>query len=361
MEPILYLLGFNVCLLVALFSRGQLIRKARNRFAFKGIAIVASAVFMLGLVAAPVHAAVLVEYYHSNGPVRPWDIACDVSANRAFFTEPGANRIGLIEWGPARFTWWVIPSVGSGPYGISLGPEIATDQGTFVWFTEETKSKIGRLNPLTGEIIEWDTLTSGSAPRGIWVDAKNKTVWFTEYLGNRIGSLTYLPGIGWKMAEYSQPGMNAPESILVDKDGVVWFTENGGSRISRFNPAFGEFTRYQLSDAFSSPWGIAYDKDGFIWFTSTGGNKIGRLNWWKNQTIGWTITTDGSQPHEIQVDQDYNVWFTEFAGGKIGKFVLGVNTFYEYPTPTPGSQPHGLCVQEPGTVAFTEAQSNRIG
>ena len=360
MEPMVGFAGFNLCMILLLFVMRRL-RDRTMRLWLRGIGLTASAVFLVGLLVAPVSAAVIAEYWHGPNPARPWEVACDVSANRAFYTAQMSNRIGLVEWGAGKFTEWTIPTAGSSPWGIALGPEISTDTGTFVWFTESVGGKIGRLNPITGEFVEW-SVSSGSEPHDIAVDRERLTVWFTEFTGNKIGKLWYEGGSGWKLAEYALPtlpqSVTGPEHIVVDKDGIVWFTAYGSNHVVRFNPFKGEFTAYSVPNA---PRGIAVDKDGFIWFTSTGLTLICRLDWWKNQTLYWKVPTDGCSPSQLIVDQDYNVWFTEFASAKIGKFVPGTGNFYEYPTPTPGSQPYGICMHSSDTIVFTEAQSNRLG
>ena len=358
MESIVGFIGFNVCMFLALFATGRL-KCPRSKFWFRGLSLVASSAFLIGLLIPPVSAAMIAEYWHSTGPARPWEVACDVSANRAFYTAQMSNRIGLVEWGAGKFTEWTIPTPGSNPWGIALGPEIYTDTGTFVWFTESVGSKIGRLNPVTGEFVEWRTTTPAAEPRDIAIDRPRLTVWFTEFMVNQIGKLTYVGGVGWQMTEYPIPSaIRGPHHLAVDSDGIVWFTAIGSYHVARFNPWKGEFTGYLVP---SSPNGVTFDQDGFVWFTSIGTNMICRLNWWRNETVGWVVPTGGSSPSQIVVDQDRNVWFTEFATSKIGKFVPGTANFHEYPTPTPGGQPYGICIHSSDTIVFTEAQTNRLG
>jgi streptogramin lyase len=362
LETIIGFVGLNASMLLLLFVARRL-KCPRRMLWLRGLGLVASVAFLIGLLIAPVSAAVITEYWYGPGPARPWEVACDVSANRAFYTAQMSNRIGLVEWGSGKFTEWTIPTSGGNPWGITLGPEISTDTGTFAWFTESVGSKIGRLNPITGEIVEW-AVTAGSEPHDIAIDRTRLIVWFTEYMTTggsyKIGKLTYVSGVGWRMTEYPVPsGIANPSHITVDNEGIVWFTAYGSSAVVRFNPFKGEFTTYQVP---SAPKGITFDKDGFIWFTSSGPvNSICRLNWWKNETIYWQIPTSGCDPSEIVIDQDFNVWFTEFATAKIGKFVPGTGDFYEYPTPTAGSQPYGICIQSSDTIVFTEPQANRLG
>jgi len=358
LEALVAYAGFNVSMFLVLFASAKL-RSSKATMWTKRIGLITSATFLIGISTTSVYGAVVGEYWHSTGPARPWEVACDVSANRAFYTAQMSNRIGLVEWGAGKFTEWTIPTQGSNPWGIALGPEIYTDTGTFVWFTESVGSKIGRLSPITGEFVEWRTTTPAAEPRDIAVDRTRLTVWFTEFMVNQIGKLTYVGQVGWQMTEYLlPPAIRGPHHLTVDSDGIVWFTALGSYHVARFNPWKGEFTGYSVP---SSPNGITFDQDGFAWFTSIGTNMICRLNWWRNETVGWVVPTGGSSPSQIVVDQDRNVWFTEFATSKIGKLVPGTANFHEYPTPTPGGQPYGICIHSSDTIVFTEAQANRLG
>jgi streptogramin lyase len=356
--------GFNICMILVLFVAAKL-RHAKARLWVRGLSLAASATFLIGLLISPVSAAMITEYWYGPNPARPWEIACDTSANQAFYTAQMSNRIGLVQWGASKFYEWNIPTDGANPWGIALGPEIATDQGTFVWFTEAARAKIARLNPITGEFVEWPTLTAASEPLDIVIDRSRLIVYFTEFNAKKIGKLFYVGGVGWRMFEYALPaGSGNPRHIALDNDGIVWFTAPGGTyEVGRFNPfkgggAGGEFTMYSVP---SSPNGITVDKDGFVWFTSWSTWSICRLDWWKNQTNSWVIPSTGCNPAEIVIDQDGSVFFTEFATAKIGKFVPGTGDFYEYPTPSAGSQPYGICIHSPGVIVFTEAQTNRLG
>jgi streptogramin lyase len=355
--------GFNICMLLVLFVAARL-RHPKTRLWVRGLSLAASATFLIGLMISPVSAAMITEYWYGPNPARPWEIACDTSANQAFYTAQMSNRIGLVQWGASKFYEWTIPTSDATPWGIALGPEIATDQGTFVWFTETASSKIGRLNPITGEFVEWSTIFASSQPRDIVVDKTRLVVYFTEFVGNRIGKLVYVAGTGWRMTEYPLPAPSSgPLHMALDDDGMVWFTVPGSNQVGRFNPFKGggagaEFTMYSVP---SYPNGIIVDKDGFVWFTSQGTWSICRLNWWKNETTRWEIPSTGCNPAELIIDQDSSVFFTEFATSKIGKFVPGTGDFYEYPTPSAGSQPYGIGIHSSGVIVFTEAQTNRLG
>src|SRR5437667_93285 len=75
-----------------------------------------------------------------------------------------------------------IPTSSSGPWGITAGAD-----GN-LWFTEHTKSKIGRVTT-TGVFTEFRVPTPTSHPRGITSGADGN-LWFTEDAANKIGRVT---------------------------------------------------------------------------------------------------------------------------------------------------------------------------
>lgn len=64
--------------------------------------------------------------------------------------------------------------------------EITTGHGG-VWFTEILANKLGRIDPGTGEITEFEVPTSDSNPFGI--AAGRGGIWFAESAGDAIGYL----------------------------------------------------------------------------------------------------------------------------------------------------------------------------
>ena len=85
--------------------------------------------------------------------------------------------------GPAvTVTEFPLPHANSRPYTIVTGPD-----GN-LWFTESTRSTIGRITP-SGTFTEWHTADDGTGPYGITLGSDGN-LWFTERLANRIAKIT---------------------------------------------------------------------------------------------------------------------------------------------------------------------------
>ena len=88
-----------------------------------------------------------------------------------------ANMIGRITTAGA-FSFYAL-AAGTGPYGITVGPDGA------LWFTEWQSSAIGRLS--AGAVHEY-SIPANSTPNRITL-GPDGALWFTETSGNKIGRL----------------------------------------------------------------------------------------------------------------------------------------------------------------------------
>src|SRR5678816_75972 len=75
-----------------------------------------------------------------------------------------------------------IPRPGSFPHDPAVGAD------GIVWYTDQTNSFIGRLDPATGVITDFPTPTPKSGPHGIEV-GPDGMVWYTAQRVGKIGRL----------------------------------------------------------------------------------------------------------------------------------------------------------------------------
>jgi parallel beta-helix repeat protein len=239
----------------------------------------------------------------------------------------------------------LVPTANSEPYGIASGPDGA------LWFTEYLGNRIGRIT--TAGVITEFPVAAGSVPLNI-AAGPDGNLWFTENSGNRIARIT-TAGV---VTEFPVPTASSfPGGIAAGPDGSLWFTENNGNKIGRITTA-GVTTEYSIPSASSFPSGIAAGPDGALWFTEYVGNRIGRIT--TTGVVAEFPLPTGGTPAYIVAGPDGNLWFTEFSGNKIGRIsTAGVIT--EFPIPTAGSLPIGIAVGPDGALWFTEHHGNKIG
>src|SRR5205085_9843438 len=99
----------------------------------------------------------------------------------SYFTEYGANKIGVISADGTFKTDYTIPTANSFPRAITAGPPMNSTP----WFTDFSGNTIGWMDPL-GHFTEFAVPTSDSHPAEITA-GPDGNVWFTEFSGNKIG------------------------------------------------------------------------------------------------------------------------------------------------------------------------------
>lgn len=251
---------------------------------------------------------------------------------------------------------------------LTVGPELLSYGATsraFVWFLERKTGKIGRLNPQTSEITEWQLPNPNAKPIDITIHrygpgVNNNTLFFTEYDTNRIGSLRYASG-QWILKEFTVPTSGSrPNDLSVDSRGFVWFSEADANKVARFDPWKAEFSEYPVESG-SRPSGVTVDKYNLVWFTMSDSNKIARLDPRTATYDTYNVPTDHSRPTYIDADNNGSLWFTELDSGKIGRFPLNATAFIEYTLPDTAVGPYHINVtRSTGEVWATESRRNGI-
>lgn len=127
------------------------------------------------------------------------------------------------------------------PYGIDVSP---TDGS--VWYTRLWAGKLGRIDPKTLAVREFDPPLSG--PRRLRFDASG-TLWIPAF---GTGSLVKLDTKTMQYTKYDMPRLSpgeseAPYAIAVDpRRQDVWITSNMSDRLFRFLPKEKRFITYPL-------------------------------------------------------------------------------------------------------------------
>jgi virginiamycin B lyase len=259
-----------------------------------------------------------------------------------------AMKIVYVEYdmpGPSRMPWDASP----GKDGMVWIPEFSPFNG------------IARLDPETGKIEEFKEPETRPAFTHSAVEGPDGTVWFTEQATNKIGK--------WdpktkEITEYqdaldpSKAGLRSAGSkhtIRVDSKGMVWAS---GTPFSKFDPKTNKFTDLPVAP---NTYGIERDKDDNIWFDGfTLDGKLFKVDGQTGKITGYQPPTAGL-PRRIQPDSDGIVWFCEFRAGKIGRFDPKTETFKEYTLPGPEASPYALGIDKDHYVWYSSEQMDVIG
>ncbi|HXY83055.1 MAG TPA: hypothetical protein VEH56_04980 [Candidatus Saccharimonadales bacterium] len=295
-----------------------------------------------------------------------------------WFTESNMSKLGRFDPANQSFREYTVPGVGD-MWGI------ATDREGRIWITQYAgRGSVnpggaivaggnGRLllfDPRSNQFNAINIQSNSSFPMRITVDDRNR-VWFTEFLGNKIGVYDQSSS---RLSEYQVPTNDSgPADLTVDNNGAVWFTEAYAQNVGEFFPANQSFREYHLgsetpSMIVSSPVGIAVDAEGIVWVADHGGNWIVEFNP-STGSISHYPTHSPPQniyplsiPNGLLLDSWGRVWFSEHGGNSVGYFDPAKRSMVEFSIPTgPIATTLWIALAPNGDVWFTEWTANKIG
>jgi virginiamycin B lyase len=214
-------------------------------------------------------------------------------------------------------------------------------------------NKIARFDPKSETFKEWD-LPSGARPHGLLLDAQGM-VWYT---GNGNGTIGRLDPKTGHATQFKAPSGGDPHTLVTDGKGSIWFTVQNGGRVGRLDMASGRITEYASS---GRPYGIALDQQGNVWFCRMGADKLGKIDPGTGR-ISEFDTGPGSAPRRMATAPDGTLWVTLSGNGKLLHFdpVTG-KPVQDYAMPA-GAQggPYAVTVDGGGVVWANEINTDTV-
>ncbi len=262
-------------------------------------------------------------------------ISCSVSFLLALSSVPAQLSVREV----------LIPRANAFPHDPAVGTDGAA------WYTDQTNSFIGRMDPLTEQIVDYATPTPGSGPHGITVSADG-FVWYTGQDVGRLGRVHPQTGV---ITEYVMPAnANRPHTPIAHR-GAIWFTAQTNATYGRFDPSTTQ-TQVWNAPAGSRPYGIAPSPDGSLWIALFGTNRLGRVDTTTGALTLFTLPNTGARPRRIVVSNDGLVYYTDFARGYLGRLDPATSQVREWQTPA--GQPYGIWTGSDGRVWCHASASN---
>ena len=247
--------------------------------------------------------------------------------------------------------------------GPSRMPFSATpDKDGYLWIPNSGPSnKITRLNPETGEMIDFTAPYIGTAGIHSTIPASDGSVWIAEQGANRVGR--WDPNTR-KITEYPDVYFPGKEGLLfggqkhtlrLDPSGNVW---SSGIPLTKFDPETGKFTRFTEVNA---TYDVKPDKHGDVWFTNPSHNSIGKVDGKTMKITQWPSPTADSYPRRVEIGDDGMIYSGEFKAGKMLRFDPSAQTFQEFPLPGPDPSPYALGVDAQGYIWYDSHHMDNLG
>jgi len=251
--------------------------------------------------------------------------------------------------GPVKvsITEWLAPTLGSRPHD-----PLYTHDG-MLWWTGQYQSRLGRVNPATGELKEFPLDVPNSGPHGL-VEDDAGNIWFTAVNERYMGKLN--PANGEVEEFYTPEGTRGPHTPIVGHDGTIWFTMQSG-HVGRVNPDTGRVTVEKTPSDNTYPYGIQINSKGEPWYVDFRGPRIGQIDQATGKITEHTLPNPESRPRRIALTPDDVVWYTDYPRGRLGRFDPATGEVREWLSPGgEKSRPYGIAAIG-DVIWYTEAYS----
>jgi virginiamycin B lyase len=90
-----------------------------------------------------------------------------------------------------------------------------------VWYGGFNNGKVGRIDPRTGTIREYDVPLAHSEPYDVWPDRQDN-IWISD--GGQGGALIRFDPRSEKYTYYPTPQTTDQPKLAITRDGAVWYT-----------------------------------------------------------------------------------------------------------------------------------------
>ena len=222
-------------------------------------------------------------------------------------------------------------------------------------------NKIGRLDPETGTVKEFDVPNEKAVAIHSAYPAADGSVWLAEFGLNKLGKFDPKTETLTEFADAYTTGKEglvaggSKHTVRVGPDGVAWAS---GARISRFDPKTRAFKDFE-----EPTYGVVTDKDGNCWFTEYNAvGKIGRIDGKTLEVKTWNPPGSNTvYSRRIQIDSDGIIWFSESGASQIGRFDPKTETFKNYALPGPNASPYAMNLDRNHDVWYSSEYLDEVG
>lgn len=307
-----------------------------------------------------------------NGLMRP---AVD-RQGRVWFTEMSRNVLAMFD--PRTNTLQEMTPPGSA--GGLMGVEVASDDT--IWFAEASGNFIGHYDPQTRQFKRYTLpelkipdpqnaqkqLTLPSAPNEIVFDPHGN-VWFTELNADAVGMLERKTGQIRQYPLASPPSVQKlnPYGLTLDQQGAVWVTLSSASQLVRLDPVSGKTERYALPDQENYLMQVTSDRQGNIWATGFNKPQLLKFEPASKRFTTYTATSPANTGasgtvYDVVALPNGDMWITVPSENALARLDAKTGTFSFYQLPTGGAFPLGLTITPDNTLFwFTESAGDKLG
>ena len=207
-------------------------------------------------------------------------------------------------------------------------------------------------------IAEWLVPYAESRPRDPYV-APDGRVWF---VGQRTHYAAVFDPASGEFERFDLPAGAGPHNLIVDSDGIVWYAGNRAAHIGKLDPTTGEIEQIATPDPpAGDPHTLVFGPRGTIWFTVQGGNVIGRLDMASREMRILPVETERARPYGIIIAPDGRPWIALFGTNKLATVPEGSDELVEIELPRSGARPRRIDATSDGEIWYVDYAEGFLG
>lgn len=271
------------------------------------------------------------------------------------FPENDFDRRPTLIDGNAKITFqeWNVPTLGQRPRDPLQTPD------GMIWWSGMYGSLVGRLDPTTGEMKEYE-LDPDAKPHSI-INDKDGNIWYTGNGNATVGRLDAKTG-DIKVYPMPDPAARDPHTPIFTTNGDLWFTLQNSNMLGRLVPDTGDVKLTTLPTEKARPYGIKEDSHGTIWVAYRGANKIARINpkTWdiREYETPAPVTPRGAYIRRLAIDSDDMIWYADSGRGYLGRLDPETGEVKEWPSPS-GAESHPYAIEVIDDVIWYNESNQR--
>ncbi len=237
--------------------------------------------------------------------------------------------------------------------------DVIVDSQGMAWFASFGEQILGKLDPKTGSVIEYQVpLLKPAAPTGILGVRFDKDE--NPWLGMQFqGGIAKFDRKTETFRTWSLPAeLNGPHvqinQVSPDRshlDGKVWLQDAGTYTVLRLDLASNTF---EVFEPYAIPrpnvYDVIPDSQNNGYFLVLGSGDVGRIDAKSGKITIYKTPTPGSGPRRGMMDAQNRLWFGENNGDRIGMFDTRKEQFQEWVAPTTGTWPYDVTSDKDGNV-----------
>ena len=221
-------------------------------------------------------------------------------------------------------------------------------------------------------VTQYDVVRPTSEPHDILVD-KEGMVWYTDFGEMFIGKFDpkTLKLVEYPIKKFKDKAPTGLLSIEFDREGKIWFDTMYQASLGSLDPKTGKIAYYPVPPKWNDDTvqlnftGLRHDVDGKVWTKTVGTQHIFRVDlktgeWERFHPTDDLQTVKDASIYQVISDSKNNLWMAEFTVGHLGKIDAKTTKVTWYPIPTKNARARRMVIDEQDRITVAEYRGNKV-